>query len=201
LAELVIMFAGPMGSGKTAAVQTLSEIDVVLTEVANSDRQASDKATTTVALDYGEITVGDDEKVRLYGVPGQKRFSFMWRIIRERAIGMVLLVGNDGPSPIDGMLEFLDEFDDFVDRSAVVIGVTRSDLASSPTLADYRAALDHHRPGMSLPVVSVDTRNRGQMRVLLMTLVESIQTRALIPASASASTSASTSGDSGGEAA
>ncbi len=177
MAELVIMFAGPMGSGKTSAVQTLSEIDVVLTEVANSDRATADKATTTVALDYGEITVGDDEKVRLYGVPGQKRFSFMWRIIKERAIGMVLLVNNDGPAPIDSMLEFLDDFDDLVRRAAVVIGVTRSDLAATPRLDDYVEALKRARPGIELPVLQADTRNRGQMRVLLMTLVESIQKR------------------------
>jgi len=79
--EHVILFAGPMGAGKSTAIATLSDIEVVTTEAANTERHVVDKETTTVALDYGEITIGDDEKVRLYGVPGQKRFDFMWTIL------------------------------------------------------------------------------------------------------------------------
>ena len=83
--EHIILFAGPMGAGKTTAIRTLSDIPVVSTEAANTDRAQSDKETTTVALDYGEISVSDEEKVRLYGIPGQRRFEFMWKILRERA--------------------------------------------------------------------------------------------------------------------
>src|SRR5689334_11133396 len=55
--EHIILFAGPMGAGKTTAIQSLSDIRVIATEAANSDREQSDKPTTTVALDYGEIHV------------------------------------------------------------------------------------------------------------------------------------------------
>src|SRR5690606_20066773 len=91
MADDVILFAGPMGAGKTTAIRSVSEIPVVSTEAENNERNISDKPTTTVALDYGEILLSDDEKVRLYGLPGQKRFDFMWRILVERAMGMVLL--------------------------------------------------------------------------------------------------------------
>ncbi|MEO5919716.1 MAG: ATP/GTP-binding protein, partial [Pseudolysinimonas sp.] len=114
--EHVILFAGPMGAGKTTAIKSLSDIPVISTEAANSDRQTADKATTTVALDYGEILVSDEEKIRLYGIPGQRRFDFMWRVLRDRAEGMVLLVNNDGPDPVDAMREFMIEFADLCDR-------------------------------------------------------------------------------------
>ena len=110
MAEHVILFTGPMGAGKTTAIQSLSEIEVVRTEANNSERHIVDKPTTTVALDYGEILVGAQEKVRLYGIPGQKRFNFMWTILKKRAKGMVLLVNTDAPDPIGELLFFLKEF-------------------------------------------------------------------------------------------
>ena len=101
MTEHVILFTGPMGAGKTTAIQSLSDVPVVHTEADNTERHIADKPTTTVALDYGEITLGADEKVRLYGTPGQRRFDFMWAILRERARGMVLLINNDATDPID----------------------------------------------------------------------------------------------------
>ena len=83
MAEHVILFAGPMGAGKTTAIRTLSDIEVVSTEAANSERNVVDKPTTTVALDYGEITLGDEEKIRLYGVPGQERFDGIDALITQ----------------------------------------------------------------------------------------------------------------------
>jgi signal recognition particle receptor subunit beta len=59
--EHIILFAGPMGAGKTTAIRSLSEIPVISTEAANTDLATADKATTTVAMDYGEIGVTDEE--------------------------------------------------------------------------------------------------------------------------------------------
>src|SRR5882724_8408995 len=98
-----------MGAGKTTAIRSLSEIEVVSTEANNSERHVVDKATTTGALDYGEILIDGEEKVRLYGIPGQKRFDFMWAILKKRAKGMILLVNSDSPDPIGQMLEFIDD--------------------------------------------------------------------------------------------
>ena len=61
MAEHVILFTGPMGAGKTTAIRSLSEIEVVSTEAGNSERHIVDMATTTVALDYGEIVIGSDD--------------------------------------------------------------------------------------------------------------------------------------------
>lgn len=178
--EHVILFAGPMGAGKTTAIQTLSEIDVVLTEATNTERDVVDKPTTTVALDYGEITIGDEDKVRLYGVPGQRRFDFMWEILKERAIGMVLLVNNDAPDAVALMLEYLGEFSELHDRGGVVIAISRYDISRTPSLDDYSDAITAAYPHMLAPVFSVDARNFDQMRMVLMTLILNIETRAAL---------------------
>lgn len=175
MAEHVILFAGPMGAGKTTAVQSLSEIAVVSTEAENTERDVVDKPTTTVALDYGEISIDDDDKVRLYGVPGQRRFDFMWAILKERARGLVLLVNNDAPDPVALALEYLESFSELVQRGAVVIGISRFDTAASPTPRDYSAALAAAYPGSLLPVFTVDPRDSAQMQTMLLTLIAIVE--------------------------
>jgi signal recognition particle receptor subunit beta len=177
MAEHVILFTGPMGAGKTTAIQSLSEIEVVRTEANNSERHVVDKATTTVALDYGEILVGAQEKVRLYGIPGQRRFNFMWTILKRRAKGMILLVNSDAGDPIAEMLFYLDEFRELYDRGGVVVGVTRADVFEGPPLTAYSDALERTNPGLVIPVFTVDPRRREQMQNLLFTLVINIEMR------------------------
>jgi uncharacterized protein len=177
VAEHVILFAGPMGAGKTTAIQSLSEIEVVRTEANNSERHIVDKATTTVALDYGEIVIDGEDKVRLYGIPGQKRFDFMWAILKKRAKGMILLVNNDAPDPINEMLTFIDEFRELYDRGGVVVGISRSDVADGPTLADFSAALERTNPDLVIPVFTVDPRDHDQMEDVLLALVINIEMR------------------------
>jgi len=164
-----------MGAGKTTAIRTLSDIEMVNTEAANSERHVVDKATTTVALDYGEITIGLDEKVRLYGVPGQKRFDFMWTIIKERARGMVLLVNNDAPDAVAIAMEHLDNFRDLVEAGRAVVGVSRRDVSRYPSTDDYADAIADAYPDAMIPVFTVDPRNADQMKTVLLTLVATLE--------------------------
>ena len=168
-----------MGAGKTTAIESLSEIEVVRTEANNSERHIADKPTTTVALDYGEILIGAEEKVRLYGIPGQKRFDFMWAILKKRAKGMILLVNSDAPDPIEEMLSFIEEFRELYDRGGVVVGVSRADVVAGPTLGDYSDALERTNPDMVIPVFTVDPRNRDQMENVLLALIANIEMRAM----------------------
>ena len=169
-----------MGAGKTTAIESLSEIEVVRTEANNSERHIADKPTTTVALDYGEIVVGGEDKVRLYGIPGQKRFDFMWAILKKRAKGMILLVNSDAPDPIGEMLSFLEDFRELYDRGGVIVGVSRADVVAGPSLADYSDAIERTNPGMVIPVFTVDPRNRDQMENVLLALVVNIEMRATL---------------------
>ena len=94
MAAYRIVFAGPLGAGKTTAVAALSDVPPVTTEVANEEARAAGKETTTVAFDYGQVLLPSGDVVLLYGTPGQARFDFMWSIISENAIGAVILANN-----------------------------------------------------------------------------------------------------------
>ena len=169
-----------MGAGKTTAIETLSEIAVVRTEANNSDRATADKATTTVALDYGEITIDGQDKVRLYGVPGQKRFDFMWSILEGRAKGLILLVNQDAHDPVAQMNDYLEQFDELCRRGGVVVGVTRSDVGPRIDLDEYAESLSERFPDTLIPVFTVDPRERHQMISVLITLIAGIESRNLL---------------------
>ena len=175
MAEHVILISGPMGVGKTTGIRAVSDSRVVSTEALNSDRETADKDTTTVALDYGEIHIGDEEKLRLYGLPGQRRFAFMWRILLDRAIGIIFLLDNTAADPLADLAEQLDAFAPLLDRGSALIAVTRSELSSSPSLGEYAAVAARIRPGRVIPVLPVDPRDGSQMRLALMSLVASIE--------------------------
>jgi signal recognition particle receptor subunit beta len=180
MAEYVILFAGPMGAGKTTAIRSLSEIEVVSTEAANTDRVTADKDTTTVALDYGEIALGPDDKVRLYGVPGQKRFEFMWTILAERAMGLLLLVNADAPEPHVQVGDQLGAFAELARRGGLAIGVTRSDLGPDDVVDRVRTIAAALLPERSTPVLKVDARDPEQMRMMLMTLIADVEMRSFV---------------------
>ena len=178
MAEHVILFTGPMGAGKTTAIRSLSETDVISTEANNSERDVVDKPTTTVALDYGEIVLDTEDKLRMYGIPGQKRFDFMWNILKQRAEGMILLVNNDAADPISEMLTFIEDFRELYDKGGVVVGVSRSDIAPEPSVKDYADALERVHPDMAVPVFTVDPRDGDHMQMVLLSLIVSIEARA-----------------------
>lgn len=171
--EYVVLVAGPMGAGKTTAIAALSEIPVVSTDAINTDVERNAKATTTVALDYGEIGLGDGDKVRLYGVPGQERFDFMWRILERRALGLLLLLDGAAGEPLEDLAHYMQAFRSLAQRGAVVVGVTRRDVRAEPPIAAYNARLA--QLGHLLPVFAVDARNAAQMKTMLGALVAMVE--------------------------
>lgn len=179
--EYIVLIAGPMGAGKTTAIASLSEIPVVRTEAVNTDLARNAKATTTVALDYGEITLGDGDKVRLYGVPGQERFDFMWKILEKRALGLMLLLDNSAADPFADLRRFLQVFAEIDARGAIVVGVTRSDIGNGPAVEGYHSQLAEI--GRMLPVFTIDARETTQMRTLLGTLIAMVEARVDVVAS------------------
>ncbi len=93
-----MVITGPFSAGKTEFIRTISEIDVVSTErKISSDAEKSQKEATTVAMDFGRITVDDDLVLYLFGTPGQKRFDFMWEILSEGMLGFIVIVDSSRP--------------------------------------------------------------------------------------------------------
>jgi len=171
-ANYKIVFTGPVGAGKTTAIAALSDVPPITTDELATDMTQERKPTTTVALDYGLMKLADDQRIHLYGTPGQERFDFMWEILVEGGIGLVLLLDGSRPAPHKDMLFFLDAFRDFIASTSVVIGVTRTDLAPDLSLDVLH---DHlHRTGLNPPVFTVDARDRDDVRTLVKALLYAI---------------------------
>ncbi len=172
--EQKILFAGPVGSGKTTAIASISDIPVVTTERRASDDLQLRKLNTTVALDYGLIHLGEQQRVHLYGAPGQDRFDFMWEILSVGGIGLVLMLDHARPQMQEDLQHFLHAFSSYIRkvRGAMVIGVTRMDLQPGASLRPIREFL--RESGLRVPVFEVDARRRDDVRNLLLALVSEL---------------------------
>lgn len=162
--DLKIVFTGTPGAGKTTAIAALSDIVPVLTDVANTDPTLA-KATTTVGLDYGHVDLGDGVRVRLFGTPGQQRFDFMWRILVERALGLVILVDNSRADPLADLRVYLDHFADLLPQLNCVIGIGRTLECPLPTLDEFADLLAEH--DLAIPTLAVDVRQRDDVLLLI----------------------------------
>ncbi len=87
-----IVVTGPFNAGKTQFIRSISEIDVVNTERKITSKAEMVKSQTTVAMDFGRITVDDDLILYLFGTPGQRRFDLMWEILSEGMLCFLVMV-------------------------------------------------------------------------------------------------------------
>ncbi len=172
MSQYKIIFTGPVGAGKTTAIQSISDVPPVKTDAAASDMTKSRKSTTTVAMDYGVMNLDGGEKIHLYGTPGQERFDFMWDILTTGGIGLILLLDNTRTDPFQDMNFFLNSFSQFINETSIAIGVTQMDLSNKPTIEDYHNQLQ--KTGLKPPVFSVDARQRNDVSVLVQALLYSI---------------------------
>ncbi|CUA83387.1 MULTISPECIES: GTP-binding protein [Gulbenkiania] len=167
-----ILFTGPVGAGKTSAIASISDIEPVTTDATASDMTVNRKGHTTVALDYGVLMLDPTTKVHLYGTPGQQRFDFMWDILSQGGIGLILLLDNTRPHPLKDLQFFVEAFSKLLERAPLVVGITKTDIAPTPTPAQYATILE--TLGMRPPVFEVDARRREDIQSLVCALLYSI---------------------------
>lgn len=167
-----VVVAGGFGVGKTTFVGSISDIVPLTTEAAltavsaatDRTREGTDKTTTTVALDFGRVALGDDLVLYLFGVPGQERFHFLWPDLSRGAIGAVVLVDTRS---IEDSFSSVDWFEQA--GLPFVVGVNCFEGATLYDADEVREALAL-RDGV--PVRLCDARHRGSTKRMLIELVQ-----------------------------
>ena len=138
-----IVVTGPFAAGKTTLIRTISEITVLSTEKGITDETRSRKTDTTVAMDFGRITIDRDLVLYLFGTPGQDRFDFMWEILGEGMLGYVLLVDATRPDSLDEAVGILQAFRKMA-HVPFVVGLNRSEGMDEEEESRIRDVLDLH---------------------------------------------------------
>ena len=176
--EWNIAFMGPVGAGKTTAITTVSDIDCLDTEVAHYEGSpGSSKLTTTVAMDMGVLELGQGDRLRLQGAPGQQRFDYMWDILLLQAQAVVILIGagDQAQQDLDFYLAQVRRLTVGLGRAIpVVVGVTH--VQGPAALRDLRSAgstcpCSQCQP----PIVPVDARERGSVVRLLQVVTAMLE--------------------------
>lgn len=169
--EHKIIISGSVGAGKTTAVGMLSTSKVVSTEAHNSDQSVS-KLKTTVAMDYGEVSLGNGDRLRLYGTPGQQRFDYMWKMLSKGCLGLIILIDNKEEA-FKELEEYLKVFKTLIETHPCVIGISKYDKQRSPNIDQYYSFLRHRH--LKIPVFSIDARCRKNIFLLVETLLSQIE--------------------------
>ncbi len=170
-----IVVTGPFSAGKTAFIQTVSEIDVVSTERKISSEAEKIKDTTTVAMDFGRITVDDDLVLYLFGTPGQRRFDFMWEILSEGMLGFIVLVDSTRPETFREARSILETFRAYA-PTPYVVAANKQDLEDAWELEDMRIALRLDPQVKLVPCVATDKESVKKVLLeLLLSIMEEIE--------------------------
>ncbi|MBS3750854.1 MAG: ATP/GTP-binding protein [Anaerolineales bacterium] len=171
-----MVVTGPFSSGKTQFIQSVSEIDVVNTERKISQESERIKETTTVAMDFGRITVDDDLVLYLFGTPGQKRFDFMWEILSEGMLGFVVMVDSSRPETFREARRILETFRAYA-PTPYVVTANKQDLEDAWEPSDMRIALRLDPDVKLLPCIATDKESvKNTLLELLYSILEKMET-------------------------
>jgi signal recognition particle receptor subunit beta len=173
-----ILVAGGFGVGKTTAVTTISEIPPLTTEAAMTTVSAGvddasmtpGKSTTTVAMDFGRVTIDESVKLYVFGTPGQDRFGFMWSDLAQGALGALVIVDD---RRIDDCYAAVDYFEKL--GLPFVVAVNRFDGTRQQDLETVRWAL---AVAPNVPVIEFDARRFTSVRDAVLVLLEEALARA-----------------------
>lgn len=165
-----ILVTGPFSAGKSQFIETISEIPVVSTEQKITDiLEGEEKTLTTVAMDYGRVTIGGDV-LHLRGTPGQERFDFMRDLLAREVDGFLLLVDSTNPDHIPLALELIDGLRHLEGKPRVVVA-NKQDLEHATHVDEVRTALDVDSSILVLPCIST---RRSSVRQVLIQLIDQI---------------------------
>src|SRR5881227_1272828 len=162
-----IVVTGPFAAGKTTLIRTISEITVLSTEKGITDETRSRKNDTTVAMDFGRITIDRELVLYLFGTPGQDRFDFMWEILGEGMLGYVLLVDASREDSLQEAVGILQAFRKMA-RVPFVVALNRAEGVVPEDEERVRSVLSLDD---DVAVVPCDATDRESVKSVLLALL------------------------------
>lgn len=173
-----IVVSGGFGVGKTTAIGALSDIEPLTTEAAMTtaalgvdDRgRRHAKTTTTVAFDFGRVTISSSIVLFMFGTPGQDRFGFMWSDLLDGALGGIVLVDTDRISDCFVAIDYYEQV-----GLPFVVAVNQFEGRDNLGIEQVRRSTD---VDPDVPVVTVDARDRESTKQLVLTLLDLLLRRA-----------------------
>lgn len=172
--KIKVVIAGPFAAGKTQFINTVSEIKTVKTERRiqhSGEKQVKDY--TTVAMDFGKVRIDDEHELYIFGTPGQFRFDFMWEILGEGALGIIILVDSTNPTTFHEARKIINFFQSRF-PVPMVVGANKQDLPNAWSPEDVRVALDIDEEE-GIPVIPVSAIDKESVKNALLTLFEIIR--------------------------
>ena len=174
-----VVVTGPFAAGKTTLIRTISEITVLSTERGITDSTRKRKAETTVAMDFGRITIDRDLVLYLFGTPGQDRFDFMWEILGEGMIGYLLLVDADREESIQEAAAILDAFRTMA-RVPFVVGLNRAAADDNMLVQSVRSRLEIPSDIAIMPCDATDKESvKNVLLALLYAVLDEVEAAAV----------------------
>lgn len=170
-----MVITGPYSAGKTQFIRSISEIDVVSTERRVSAEAERVKNETTVAMDFGRITIDDDLILYLFGTPGQRRFDFMWEILTEGMLGFIVLIDSVRPETFREAKHILEVFRGYA-QTPYIVAANKQDMPDAWSPEDLRIALKIDKSVKILPCVATDKESVKQAVLeLLYSILEAME--------------------------
>ncbi|MCD4752780.1 MAG: ATP/GTP-binding protein [Anaerolineaceae bacterium] len=167
-----IVVTGPFNAGKTQFIRSISEIDVVNTERKITSKSEQVKAQTTVAMDFGRITIDDELVLYIFGTPGQRRFDFMWEILSEGMLGFVVMVDSTRAETFRETRRILETFRAYA-PTPYIVAANKQDLDNAWEIDDLRVALRLNDGVKLLPCIANDKETVKKILIeLLYTILE-----------------------------
>ena len=174
-----VVVTGPFAAGKTTLIRTISEITVLSTERGVTDSTRKRKAETTVAMDFGRITIDRDLVLYLFGTPGQDRFDFMWEILGEGMIGYLLLVDTSREESVQEAASILDAFRTMA-RVPFVVGLNRATDDDHLLVESVRSRLEIPSDVAILPCDATDKDSvKNVLLALLYAVLDEVEAEAV----------------------
>jgi len=171
-----MVVTGPFNAGKTEFIRSVSEIDVVSTERKISSDSERVKDQTTVAMDFGRISIDENLVLYLFGTPGQRRFDFMWEILSEGMLGFIVMVDSARPETFREARNILETFRAYA-PTPYVVAANKQDDPDAWEIEDMRIALRLSSPVKLLPCVAKDKESVKKVLLeLLYSILEEMET-------------------------